>query len=40
MVARPAAEVSRDYNRKKKLAGMDGKHLRRLKELEETCYLL
>ena len=37
---RPAAEVSHDYNWKKKFVGMDGKHLRRLKELEETCYLL
>ncbi len=40
---RPVAEVSRElginlqtlYNWKKKFAGMDGEHLRRLKELEE-----
>ena len=40
---RPVAEVSRKlginpqnlYNWKKKFAGMDGEHLRRLKELEE-----
>lgn len=40
---RPAAEISRElginpqtfYNWKRKYSGMDGEHLRRLKELEE-----
>jgi hypothetical protein len=36
---RPAAEVSRDYNRKKKLAGMHGEQLRRLNDLKEVCKL-